>query len=98
MVAFPNPEMDEIHFDQVTEGCRHLGDLRAAATVAGVKPSTIKVWVSRGKIEPVPVSDGEAVFHLPTVKAAAEARSKYTPTNPAANSRRPHRRGQLVAA
>lgn len=89
MVAYPNPDGLEIHFAQIA-GNRALGDLWEAAREAGVKPGTIRVWVTRGKIEPV--LDGEAgqYFHLPTVRAAAEGGAKYTPANPAANSRGPH--------
>lgn len=89
MVAYPNPDGLEIHFSQL-EGNRELGDLWEAARSAGVKPGTIRVWVSRGKIEPV--LDGEAgqYFHLPTVQRAATGGAKHRPADPAANSRGPH--------
>lgn len=89
MVAYPNPPLDEIHFAQV-EGNDDLGDLWEAAKVAEVKPGTIRVWVTRGKV--APILDGEAgqYFHLPTVRAAAEGGAKHRPADPAANSRGPH--------
>jgi hypothetical protein len=68
-----------------------LGDLWQAAEVAGVQPETIRVWVSRGKITPV-ITEGEALFHLPTVEAAAAKGRKFKPTDPAANSRGVHQR------
>ncbi|MEU1663578.1 hypothetical protein ABZ547_08180 [Streptomyces sparsogenes] len=91
MVAFPNPDGIEIHFAQLDHGGQ-IGDLWEAARTARVKPATIRVWVSRKKIEPVLVGEAGTYFHLPTVKAAAEAGSKYTPADPAANSRGPHAR------
>ncbi|MFH9574207.1 hypothetical protein ACH4MG_27165 [Streptomyces sp. NPDC017454] len=89
MVAYPNPELDEIHFAQVA-GNDDIGDLWQAAKAAEVKPGTIRVWVTRGKIEPI--LDGEAgqYFHLPTVQTAAKGGAKYKPKDPAANSRGPH--------
>lgn len=89
VVAYPNPEGIEIHFMQLEEGGQ-LGDLWEAARVAEVKPGTIRVWVSRQKIEPVYTGDAGPVFHLPTVKAAAEGGSRFAPKDPAANSRGPH--------
>jgi hypothetical protein len=91
VVAYPNPDGLDIHFAQL-EGNRDLGDLWEAARAAGVKPGTIRVWVTRGKIEPI--LDGEAgqYFHLPTIRQAAAGGAKYTPANPAANSRGPHAR------
>lgn len=91
MVAFPNPDSVEIHFAQLERG-RQIGTLWEAARAAGVKPGTIRVWMTRGKIEPVLRGEAGDLFHLPTIRAAAEAGSKYTPTNPAANSRGPHAR------
>ena len=89
MVAYPNPPLDEIHFAQV-EGNDDIGDLWEAAKTAEVKPGTIRVWVTRGKIEPI--LDGEAgqYFHLPTIRRAAEGGAKHRPADPAANSRGPH--------
>ncbi|MET8378034.1 hypothetical protein [Streptomyces microflavus] len=89
MVAYANPDPVDIHFARL-QGDEQLGTLWEAAREAGVKPGTIRVWVSRGKLEPV--LDGEAgtYFHLPTVKAAAEGGAKYKPADPAANSRGPH--------
>ncbi|NED75382.1 hypothetical protein G3I51_24265 [Streptomyces sp. SID9944] len=90
MVAYPNPPLDEIHFAQC-DGNRDLGTLWEAARAAEVKPGTIRVWVTRGKVEPV--LDGEAgtYFHLPTIRRAAEGGAKHKPADPAANSRGPHR-------
>jgi hypothetical protein len=68
-----------------------LGDLWRAAEVADVRPETIRVWVSRGKITPV-VTEGGPLFHLPTVKAAAAKGRKFKPADPAANSRGTHQR------
>ncbi|MFE7727398.1 hypothetical protein ACFU5D_16585 [Streptomyces anthocyanicus] len=89
MVAYPNPPLDEIHFARV-EGNDDIGDLWEAAKTAEVKPGTIRVWVTRGKIEPI--LDGEAgqYFHLPTIRRAAEGGAKHRPADPAANSRGPH--------
>ncbi|MFI5992482.1 hypothetical protein ACIBAC_11595 [Streptomyces sp. NPDC051362] len=89
MVAYPNPDGIDIHFAHVA-GNDDIGDLWEAARTAEVKPGTIRVWVTRGKIEPV--LDGEAgqYFHLPTVRAAADGGAKHRPADPAANSRGPH--------
>jgi hypothetical protein len=89
VVAYPNQDGIDIHFAQIA-GNDDLGDLWEAARVAEVKPGTIRVWVTRGKIEPV--LDGEAgqYFHLPTVRQAAVGGAKFTPADPAANSRGPH--------
>lgn len=91
MATYPNPDGLDIHFAQL-EGNREIGDLWEAARTAGVKPGTIRVWITRGKIEPV--LDGEAgqYFHLPTIRRAAAAGRKFTPSDPAANSRGPHAR------
>lgn len=91
MVAYPNPDGIEIHFAQIA-GNRDLGDLWEAARAAEVKPGTIRVWVSRGKIAPVLDGPAGQYFHLPTVRAAAAGGAKHTPANPAANSRGPHTR------
>lgn len=70
-----------------------LGDIHKAAQVGEVKPGTIRVWMSRGKLRPLFGDPGQEVFHLPTVKAVAEAgRAKNIPPDPAANARGPHRR------
>lgn len=92
MVKFPNPDAFEIHFAQAQHG-QQLGDVYEAARAAGVLPGTIRVWVTRNKIEPV-IRHPQAgdIFHLPTVRAAAAAGRKYTPTAPAANSRGQHTR------
>lgn len=90
MVAFPNPDGFEVHFAQLEWGDQ-LGDLQEAARAAAVRPATIRTWVSRRKIEPIVTGEAGPIFHLPTVKAAAAAGRKYTPPDPAANSRGPHR-------
>lgn len=89
MVAYSNPDGLDIHFAQLA-GDDSIGDLWEAARHAGVKPGTIKVWMTRGKIEPI--LDGEAgqYFHLPTIRQAAAGGAKHKPANPAANSRGPH--------
>jgi hypothetical protein len=82
----PHPSIYEI------EDRNHLGSIWDAARIAGVKPDTIRVWESRGKIERMPLGDGEAIYHLPTVAAAAASRTaRFTPSDPAANARGPHR-------
>lgn len=68
MAAFPNPSIYEVA-DRAD-----LGTVWEAARVAGVRPGTIRVWVSRGKIEPMPLGDGQPLFHLPTVAKAAQVR------------------------
>lgn len=90
MVAYPNPPRDEIHFARLDSGKPQLGDLWEAAKVAEVRPATIRVWVSRGKIEPVLDDESGTYYHLPTVKRAAEGGKKHRPADPAANSRGPH--------
>lgn len=98
MVAFPNPDGLDVYAAQ-TEGGEDIGDLWEAARAAGVKPGTIHVWVTRRKIEPILGGEGGMLFHLPTVKAAAEAKRKFAPADPAANARGPHaRRVALQAA
>ncbi|CAM5264457.1 hypothetical protein [Streptomyces badius] len=89
MVAYPNPDGIEIHFARL-QGDANLVDLWEAARAAGVKPGTIRVWVSRRKIEPVLNGEAGMYFHLPTIKAAAEGGAKHKPADPAANSRGPH--------
>ncbi|WP_405888866.1 hypothetical protein OG762_36945 [Streptomyces sp. NBC_01136] len=89
MPAYSNPDGIDIHFALIA-GNDDIGDLWEAARAAEVKPGTIRVWVTRGKIEPI--LDGEAgqYFHLPTVRQAAAGGAKFTPADPAANSRGPH--------
>ncbi|MET8080017.1 hypothetical protein [Streptomyces sp. NPDC005303] len=94
MVAYPNPPTDEIHFKAVENGERQLGNQREAALVAGVKPATIQVWVSRKKIEPVFVGPEGPIFHLPTIKKAAEGGSAHRHPTPWLNSQGPR---QLAA-
>lgn len=87
MPTFPNPTIYEVLERE------HLGTVWEAARVAGVKPGTIRVWESRGKIERMPLGNGEAIYHLPTVAlAAAHQATQFTPSDPAANARGPHRR------
>ncbi|WP_284432537.1 hypothetical protein [Streptomyces sp. TUS-ST3] len=90
MVAYPNPPADEIHFAYAESGERQLGDQRQAALVAQVKPGTIQVWVSRKKIEPVFTGPEGPIFHLPTVKQAAEGGASHRHPTPWLNSRGPH--------
>jgi hypothetical protein len=90
VVAYPNPPADEIHFAFVKSGERQLVSQREAAIAAGVKPATIQVWVSRKKIEPVCTGPEGPVFHLPTVKKAAEGGSSHRHPTPWLNSRGPH--------
>ena len=87
MPSFPNPTIYDVAERE------HLGTLWEAARVAGVKPGTIRVWESRRKIERMPLGDGEAIYHLPTIAAAAASQTaRFTPSDPAANSRGPHSR------
>ncbi|MFJ3812271.1 hypothetical protein ACIPWE_38650 [Streptomyces sp. NPDC090073] len=90
MPTFPNPELYDLYQ-------RDLGDVWEAARVAGVKPGTIRVWESRGKIQRVDLPGSEPLYHLPTVKAAGEAGKKHRHDDPAANSRGPHRRTARAA-
>lgn len=90
MVAYPNPPADEIHFKSVEGHEKQLGDQREAALVAGVKPGTIQVWVSRKKIAPVFTGPSGPIFHLPTVKAAAEGGASHRHPTPWLNSQGPH--------
>lgn len=89
MAAYPNPDGLDIHFTHLETG-KEIGDLWEAARVAEVKPGTIRVWVTRGKIEPILDGPAGQYFHLPTVRQAAAGGAKYTPADPAANSRGPH--------
>ncbi|MBA2951601.1 MerR family transcriptional regulator [Streptomyces himalayensis] len=68
MATFPNPGLREIYDRD------DLGTIWEAARVAGVKPGTIRVWVSRGKIEPMPIGNGQPLYHLPTVEKAAQVK------------------------
>lgn len=72
-VTFPNPDLVEVHFAHLHEG-GHIGDIYEAARAAGVKPVTIRVWVTRGKIEPLVHGDGRDLFHIPTVVKASKSR------------------------
>lgn len=96
MVAFPNPDGLDVWAATRADGHRadeDIGDIWEAARVAGVQPGTIRVWMTRAKIEPIIRGDrGEDdLFHLPTIARAAAAGVKHRPADPAAN-RRGHRR------
>lgn len=96
MVTYPNPAGLDVWAGAHDAGHRagdEIGDIWEAARVAGVQPGTIRVWMSRGKIEPIIRGErGEAdLFHLPTIARAAAAGVKHRPADPAAN-RRGHRR------
>lgn len=101
MVTFPNPEGLDLwstaHAAGHTAG-DEIGDVWEAARVAGVQPGTIRVWMTRGKIEPIIRSaEGRDLFHLPTIATAAAAGAKNRPRDPAANGRGPHRRRTATA-
>jgi hypothetical protein len=69
MVAFPNPPIVDI------DDRDHLGTIWEAARTAQVKPHTIRVWVCRGKIQPVNLGDdGPELYHLPTVLRASQVK------------------------
>lgn len=73
-VRFPNPELHQV------EDRDHLGTAWEAARVAGVKPDTIRIWVRRRKIEPMPLDDGGLeLFHLPTICRAAQVKGGRPP-------------------
>lgn len=95
-VAFPNPDGFKVLAAQQDCGGQ-LGDLWDAARVAKVRPATIRVWVSRGKIEPILTGPAGDQYHLPTVKLAADTGRKHTPRDPAANSRGPKPRQTSAA-
>lgn len=67
MPTFTNPKLRELYQ-------RDLGTIWDAARAAGVKPNTIRVWESRGKIERVRLDDDQALYHLPTVQLAAQVK------------------------
>lgn len=89
MASFPNPDGFDVYAAQIERG-DEIGDLWEAARTAGVKPGTIRVWMTRGKIEPVLRGEAGDLFHLPTIRAAAEAGRKNSPADPAANARGRH--------
>lgn len=66
MVDFPNPRILDV------DNRDHLGNIWQAARAAGVQPATIRVWVHRKKIEPMPIAGGEPLYHLPTIERAAQ--------------------------
>jgi hypothetical protein len=68
MPTFRNPTTRELFPSD-------LGDIWEAARVANVKPGTIRVWETRGKIERVQLDDRrQPLYHLPTVRLAAQVR------------------------
>ncbi|MGW4493773.1 hypothetical protein [Streptomyces sp. NPDC004376] len=78
---------------QAGDADRVVGDLWTAAEAAGVKPGTLRVWMSRGKLQPLFGAPGQEVFHIPTVIAVAVAgKARNVPKDPAANARGPHKR------
>lgn len=76
---------------------RNLGTLQEAAELAGVKPGTIRVWESRGKLKRIGLAGGEPLYHLPTAVLIAADGRKHTPRDPAANSRGTHKRAPRAA-
>lgn len=92
------PSLDDIRWntlEAVHQGraSEVMGTIYEAAEAAGVKPGTIRVWMSRGKLKPLFGRPGEEFFHIPTVIEIAQAgRERNVPKDPAANARGPHRR------
>ncbi|MFB7605274.1 hypothetical protein [Streptomyces gardneri] len=68
MATFSNPELHDLFPGD-------LGTIWEAAKVAEVKPGTIRVWESRGKIERVQFDHRGPLYHLPTVKLASQVKS-----------------------
>ncbi|NUP16485.1 MAG: hypothetical protein HOZ81_10345 [Streptomyces sp.] len=67
MPTFPNPTVRQIRERD------DVGTIWDAARVAGVKPGTIRVWVTRKKIEPLLAEEGQPpLYHLPTVLLASQ--------------------------
>lgn len=73
MTAFPNPTLYDIYDRD------DLGNIWEAARVAGVKPGTIRVWESRGKIERMPLGDEDPIYHLPTIRRASQVKAGRRP-------------------
>lgn len=90
MPAHPNPDLYDLYQ-------RDLGDIWEAARAAGVKPGTIRVWESRGKIQRIELPGGPPLYHLPTVEAAGKSGAKHRHSDPAKNSRGPHQRARRAA-
>ena len=68
MPTFPNPELRALYQ-------RDLGTIWEAARTAGVKPGTIRVWETRGKIQRVQgIGNEQPLYHLPTIEAAAQVK------------------------
>jgi hypothetical protein len=87
-----NPDLWTILDAIRADGAPQLGDIWTAAEAAGVRPGTLRTWMTRGKLQPVMGEPGQELFHIPTVVAVAEAGRKFRPADPAANSRGPHLR------
>ncbi|MBP2581910.1 hypothetical protein J3A78_002388 [Streptomyces sp. PvR006] len=68
MPAFENPSIYELKYTD-------LGTIWDAARVAGVKPGTIRVWESRGKIERMQIDHRGPLYHLPTVAEASKVKA-----------------------
>lgn len=73
MPTFENPGIRQIRERD------DLGTIWEAARAAGVKPGTIRVWESRGKIERMPIPNGQPLYHLPTVKQASQVKPGRQP-------------------
>lgn len=92
------PSLDDTRWNALEaaqDGRAHevMGTIDEAAEKAGVKPGTIRVWMTRGKLKPLFGEPGEEFFHIPTVVDIAKAgRARNVPKDPAANARGPHRR------
>lgn len=86
MASIPNPTVySALLSDLVT--------IEELAEATGMRIGTLRVWESRGKIARMPLPGGDPIYHLPTVQAVVDATPrKFTPSDPAANARRPHAR------
>ncbi|MEU5976368.1 hypothetical protein [Streptomyces sp. NPDC047315] len=89
----PAPDLWDV-LEEVRDGLPGsvIGDIHQAASAAGVKPGTIRTWMTRGKIRPLFGAPGAEVFHIPTAQSIAARGAQHTPRDPAANSRGPHQR------
>lgn len=72
MPTHANPKLHDLYQ-------RDLGDIWEAARTAGVKPGTIRVWESRGKIARVALPGDQPLYHLPTIEEAAKAKPGRPP-------------------
>ncbi|MGA5869267.1 MerR family transcriptional regulator [Streptomyces cinereoruber] len=68
MATFPNPDLFELR-------PQDLGTIWEAARIARVKPGTIRVWETRGKIERVQIDHRGPLYHLPTIEQASEVKA-----------------------